>query len=132
MTANDVMAERIIVLADRDPRVRELATHFLVAANFRVEPAADGLVAFEKVRELVPALLITEVLLPKLDGLALCRRLKADDKTARVPVLVLSVLAVQGRAGEAGADDFMMKPVLEERLLRAVSDVLKRTAPQGS
>lgn len=126
------MAERIIVLADRDPRVRELATHFLVEADFRVESAADGLVAFEKVSELVPALLITEVLLPKLDGLALCRKLKADEKTARVPVLVLSVLAVQGRAGEAGADEFMMKPVLEDRLLRAVTDVLKRTARQGS
>lgn len=126
------MADRIIVLADRDPRVRELATHFLVGADYRVEEAADGLVAFEKVRELVPALLITEVLLPKLDGLALCRKLKADDKTARVPVLVLSVLAVQGRAGEAGADEFMMKPVLEDRLLRAVTDVLKRTARQGS
>jgi len=79
--------------------------------------AVDGRAALERAKEILPDILITEILLPKLDGLALCRQIKSDPRTAGVTVLVFSILAATSRAEEAGADAFLMKPLEEERLL---------------
>jgi CheY-like chemotaxis protein len=115
----------IILVVERDPHIRELESYFLNEAGFTVDFAADGLVALERARELQPDIIITEVLVPKLDGLALCRTVKADPQLQHIVMLVFSILAVQSRASEAGADAFLMKPLAEKRLVDTVRQLLR-------
>jgi CheY-like chemotaxis protein len=114
----------VILCVERDPYVRELETFFLTEAGFGVSFADDGLQALELVRKLHPTIVITEILVPKLDGLALCRRLKSDPTTSDIAVLVFSLLAAERRAQDAGADAFLNKPLSAQRLKDAVRRVL--------
>jgi CheY-like chemotaxis protein len=115
----------IILVVERDPHVRELELHFLDEAGYSVEFADDGDAALEKVQEMVPDILVTEILVPALDGLALCRRLKADPRTRDVAVLVFSILSASDRAREAGADAFLRKPLAEHTLVGTVQALLE-------
>jgi CheY-like chemotaxis protein len=119
----------LILVVERDPNVRELEAYFLEEAGFSVEFAEDGVSALARARELRPDILITEILVPKLDGLALCRKLKAEPATRNIAVLVFSILMAAGRAREAGADAFLRKPLVESRLVDTVRELMAaRTA----
>jgi CheY-like chemotaxis protein len=125
----------IILVVERDPHVRELEAFFLNEAGYAVEFADDGPTALERTRRLRPDLVITEILVPKLDGLALCRQLKEDPETREVQVLIFSVLAASTRAREAGADAFLLKPLAERRLVETVRQLMARrgdVSPGGS
>lgn len=111
---------RLVLIAERDESVRALQRVFLARAGFAVEFADDGLAALERVRLAPPALLVTEILLPKLDGLTLCRRLRDEPDTGAVPVVVFSILAAAARASEAGARAFLRKPLVETTFMAAV------------
>jgi len=122
----------IILVVERDPHVRELEEHFLREAGFSVAFAQDGEGALVEAQRIVPDILITEILVPTLDGLALCRRLKGDPRTRDIAVLVFSILAASGRAREAGADAFLLKPLGEHTLVDTVRRLLEeRTARLG-
>ncbi len=114
----------LILVVERDPNIRELESYFLNEAGFAVEFAGDGLAALDLARELRPDIIITEVLVPKLDGLALCRIIKDDPSLRATAVLVFSILAVHARASEAGADAFLIKPLAERRLVDTVRELL--------
>jgi DNA-binding response OmpR family regulator len=117
--------QAIILVVERDPHVRDLESYFLNEAGFGVEFAADGAAALQTAQAVRPDIIITEVLVPKMDGLALCRRVKADPNLSHTVVLVFSILAVQARAREAGADAFLMKPLAEKRLVDTVRQLLQ-------
>ena len=122
----------IILVVERDPNIRELESHFLNQAGYSVEFEQDGHHALAQARMLLPDIIITEILVPKLDGLALCRQLKADPLTRGIAVLVFSILAAAGRAREAGADAFLLKPLAEHTLVETVRQLLEmRTAQPG-
>jgi len=122
----------IILVVERDPHVRELEVHFLREAGFSVAFAEDGEAALAEAQKIVPDILITGILVSKLDGLALCRRLKGDPRTRGIAVLVFSILAAGGRAREAGADAFLLKPLGEHTLVDTVRRLLEeRTARLG-
>jgi CheY-like chemotaxis protein len=110
----------VILIAEGDQTVRELQGFFLERAGFAVEFADDGEAALERARAARPALVVTEILIPRLDGLALCRRLREDPLTRDVPVIVFSILSAAARAGEAGADAFLRKPLVESVFVGAV------------
>jgi DNA-binding response OmpR family regulator len=114
----------LILVVERDPHVRALESYFLNEAGFSVEFAADGERALEEARALQPDIIITEVLVPKLDGLALCRAIKSDSELRHIVTLVFSILAVESRAREAGADAFLRKPLAERRLVDTVRELL--------
>lgn len=114
----------LVLVVERDPHVRELAAFYLNGAGFAVEFALDGNAAFSQAQALHPDLIITEILVPHLDGLALCRKLKAAPDTADIIVIVFSVLASRARALEAGADAFLMKPLAERLLLTTMQALL--------
>jgi CheY-like chemotaxis protein len=114
----------LILVVERDPHVRELEAHFLNEAGYAVEFATDGQAALERAQELLPDIVITEILVPKLDGLSLCRQLKEDPRTRGITVLVFSILAAHTRAKEAGADAFLMKPLAEHRLVGTVKTLM--------
>jgi CheY-like chemotaxis protein len=132
MPMHGVTENALILVVERDPHVRELEQFFLEEAGYAVEFAADGLAALEQARELQPHIVITEILVPGLDGLALCRRLKADSATRHIAVLVFSILLAESRAQEAGADAFLRKPLAEKRLVDTVRDLLGVTRPPSS
>jgi CheY-like chemotaxis protein len=114
----------VILCVERDPFVRDLESYFLTEAGFGVTFVEDGLQALQLARELHPTIVITEILVPKLDGLALCRRLKSDPATKDIAVLVFSLLAAERRAHDAGADAFLIKPLSPQGLKDAVRRVL--------
>ena len=115
----------MILCVERDPYVRELETFFLTEAGFSVTFAEDGVKALELAQQLHPNVIITEILVPRLDGLALCRRLKSDPATSDIAVLVFSILAAADRAREAGADAFLLKPLAEHTLVDTVRQLLE-------
>jgi DNA-binding response OmpR family regulator len=127
-----IPAHRAVILCvERDPHVRDLETYFLTEAGFEVTFAADGIEALELARTLRPDIVITEILVPKLDGLALCRRLKTDETTKGTSVLVFSLLAAEERARDAGADAFLGKPLAAQRLTDAVRRLLVPGKPSA-
>jgi CheY-like chemotaxis protein len=96
----------------------------LEQAGYTVEFVSDGVSALERARELQPTILITEILVPKLDGLNLCRLLKSDPRTRNILVLVFSHLHAEDRAREAKADAFLVKPLNEQLLIETVSKLI--------
>ena len=116
--------KHVILIAERDQNVRELQQFFLEKAGFTVEFADDGEAALERARTAPPALVVTEILIPRIDGLALCRRLREDPLTAGVPVIVFSILSAAARAAEAGASAFLRKPLVESVFVAAVKDLV--------
>jgi two-component system response regulator MprA len=122
---NGERGKLLILVVERDPYIRELEAHFLQGAGYSVAFAVDGPAALQQARELQPDVIVTEVLVPKLDGLALCRKLKEDPATRNASILVFSILAVSERAKEAGADAFLSKPLAERHLVSTVDALLK-------
>lgn len=121
----------IILVVDRDPHIRELESHFLNQAGYAVEFEKSGEDVVEQVRRLLPDIIITEILVPTLDGLALCRQLKADPRTRHIAVVIFSILAAAGRAREAGADAFLQKPLSEHILVDTVQQLLEARAREA-
>jgi CheY-like chemotaxis protein len=115
----------ITLVVERDPHVRELESHFLHQAGYSVAFEQNGNGALEQARRIVPDIIITEILVPLLDGLSLCRQLKADPKTRHISLLVFSILSAAGRAKEAGADAFLVKPLAEHTLVGTVRQLLE-------
>jgi CheY-like chemotaxis protein len=120
-------APPLILIAERDRNVRELQSFFLKAAGFVVEFADDGQCALDRMRLDPPALLITEILIPKIDGLTLCRLVRNDASLGDVPVIVFSILAAAARATDAGASAFLRKPLVESTFLAAINGVMMTT-----
>lgn len=113
---------RLVLIAERDLQVRKLQQFFLGEAGFEVEFCGDGESALERARLAAPVLVVTEILIPKLDGLALCRRLREDPATRHVPLLVFTILAAEARAREAGAA-FLRKPLIDSIFVAAVQEL---------
>jgi CheY-like chemotaxis protein len=122
----------LILVVERNPVVQRLERYFLEQAGYTVEFAADGVSAFEVAQKLKPGIVVTEILVPKLDGLNLCRKLKADPETAHILVLIFSHLHAEDRALEVGADAFLVKPLNEELLIETVEKLVALRKAGGS
>lgn len=114
----------LILVVERDPHVRELERYLLEDAGFDVEFAADGMDALTIARAVRPDIVISEILVPRLDGLALCREIRRDPDLRGATVLIFSVLSAAVRAKEAGADAFLRKPLAERSLVTCVQQLL--------
>jgi CheY-like chemotaxis protein len=116
-----------IFVVDRDPYVQRLIQQFLRETH-DVEVFEDGYIALDRARLVPPAAVLTEILVSKLDGLALCRLLKGDDVTRHVPVMVVSIIEAAGRAKQSGADVFYVKPLERVRFLASFRTMFESTA----
>ncbi len=114
----------LILVVERNPAVQQLERYFLEQAGYTVEFANDGMYALERARELRPRIVVTEIMVPALDGLSLCRMLKSDPHTAHARVLIFSHLHAEDRAREVGADAFLLKPISEEMLIDTVEKLI--------
>jgi two-component system cell cycle response regulator DivK len=118
--------QRVLVVDD-SADVRELWTMWLQIWGFSVEQAANGLDAIKKARTFQPHLVLMDLWMPVVDGLAATETLKADPHMKDVPVLALSAdtfSPVRERALKAGADRFLPKPLTPEVLLEAIRESL--------
>jgi DNA-binding response OmpR family regulator len=122
----------LILVVERDPHVRALERYFLERAGYAVEFVDNGQKAVEAARSLKPDILIAEILVPGKDGLSVCRALKADPETCSIIVLIFSILEAEQRAGEAGADGYLRKPLDDERLVAGVERLLGMRRATGS
>ncbi|WP_228039121.1 response regulator, partial [Nostoc sp. LEGE 12450] len=116
-----------ILLADDNSDMRDYVKR-LLSQQYEVESVADGLAALDSARGRVPDLVLTDVMMPGLDGFGLLQELRANPQTKKVPIILLSARAgeearVEGL--EAGADDYLIKPFSARELLARVEAALK-------
>lgn len=126
-----------ILVVDDEEKNRRLLTDVLSVDGYTVETASDGLQALQRVPMFRPEAILLDVMMPQLDGVETCRRLKLDPATASVPVLLVTALhdrADRLKGIQAGADDFLTKPLdMEEVRLRVRNAVhAKRLYDQAS
>jgi two-component system, cell cycle response regulator DivK len=121
---------RIVVLAEDDRDTLDLYSEFLSGHGFFVEAARTGDQAIDKTRRLKPAVVVTDLGLPGMDGFELCRRLKSDERTSRIPVIAVTghcAADLAEQAIRAGIHQVLEKPCLPDRLLEAISRILDDT-----
>ncbi|HEY2937311.1 MAG TPA: response regulator, partial [Gaiellaceae bacterium] len=121
-----VPAAEILIVED-SPTQAERLRYLLDASGYTVRVAGDGAAALAAVRELLPALVITDVVMPGMDGYELCKAIKSDDELGDVPVILLTSLAQPEdvvRSLACGADNFIRKPYDERYLLSRVGNIL--------
>ncbi|MBD3295933.1 MAG: response regulator, partial [Candidatus Omnitrophica bacterium] len=127
------MGKTFVMLVDDDPMVLRALSSYLSGHEFRVEGYSSGDELLKALEEEIPDLVILDLKLPGMDGFQICERLKADERLAHVPVIMLS-----GMAGEEekvsgldmGADDYVVKPFSPEELRSRIKAVLRRTSGQ--
>ncbi|HRW49135.1 MAG: response regulator transcription factor [Caldilinea sp.] len=126
------MAERILVVED-DRRIRDLLRRGLLFEGYTVDTAEDGETALRVARENLPDAVILDIMLPKMDGLEVCRRLRS---ASNVPIMMLTARdSVPDRVTglDAGADDYLVKPFAFDELLARLRALFRRhrleTAP---
>ena len=118
-----------ILIVDDNSELLELLRLGLKDAGFVVATAANGLEALEKARALGPDLVVLDLVLPELDGFAVCESLKRDPDTAAIPIIVITGLSSEFTryAGlEAGADAYVTKPVTPAELVSKINECLSR------
>jgi two-component system, cell cycle response regulator DivK len=117
----------LILVVDDFLDNRQMYAEYLEFSGLRVEEAENGHQALEKAFAMLPDLIVMDLSLPGIDGWEATRRLKADPRTKRIPVIALTGHALAGHskgAMDAGCDAFITKPCLPERLLEEVRKTL--------
>ena len=117
-----------ILIADDNAANRELLEALLAKFDCDTAIAVDGKDTLDQVEKFGPDLILLDVMMPKLSGFEVCRKLKSDPKTSKIMILMVTALSELGdieRAVEAGTDDFLSKPVNSLEFQRRVSNMLK-------
>lgn len=117
-----------ILIADDNAANRELLEALLAKIDCDIETAVDGQDTLNKVESFQPDLILLDVMMPKLNGFEVCRKLKNDPSRSKIMILMVTALSELGdieRAVAAGTDDFLSKPVNSHELQRRVANMLK-------
>ena len=122
------MSSELILLVDDEPSITELARMYLERDGYRIHEAADGESALEAAAKQKPALIVLDVMLPKVDGFDVCRRLRSAGD--QVPIIMLTardedIDKILGL--ELGADDYLTKPFNPRELVARVKAILRRS-----
>jgi DNA-binding response OmpR family regulator len=118
-----------ILVADDEEDLRELVTYRLTRSGYQVIGAGDGQEALDLAAERTPDLMVLDVMMPKLDGYELTRRVRAEETLRSIPVILLTARSQESdidRGFEVGADDYLKKPFNPDELVARVRAVLGR------
>jgi two-component system alkaline phosphatase synthesis response regulator PhoP len=127
------MAARILI-ADDNPQGSELLEAYLAGTDYETATAADGEETLRKVRDWRPDLILLDVMMPKISGFEVCKRLRADPQTHDIAILMITALDQPSdvdRAVEAGTNDFLTKPINKAELLLRIRAALKSRQHKG-
>lgn len=122
------MAKRILLIEDEDA-LRQTMTEYLVDEKFEVVEAMDGQIGLEMAKEKAPDLILLDIILPKMDGFTVLAEIKKDEKTKRIPVILLTNLesmeSIQ-EAFEKGAVAYLIKSDFKlEDIVKKIKEILK-------
>ncbi len=120
-----------ILVVDDDPRIRDILRRQLAYEGYQVDLASDAREAFEHLSTSTPDLVVLDVMLPGIDGVEICRRIRQADN---VPILMLTArdtLEDKVLGLDSGADDYLVKPFQPEELLARIRALLRRRQPQN-
>jgi two-component system phosphate regulon response regulator PhoB len=123
------------LVVEDEPAIQELVAMNLEQAGFGVSRAGSGEQAIDLVRAELPDLVVLDWMLPGMSGLEVARKLRADRRTADLPIIVLTARAEEHdklTGLEGGADDYMVKPFSPKELVARIKAVLRRRAPQAT
>jgi DNA-binding response OmpR family regulator len=124
------MGDELILLVDDEPNIIDFASLYLRQEGFRIISAEDGLAALEKIEKEQPDFIVLDLMLPKLNGWEVCKRVRAQSD---LPILMLTARDddIDKIVGlELGADDYMTKPFNPRELVARVKAILRRTDPR--
>jgi DNA-binding response OmpR family regulator len=123
-----------VLIVEDDVDIAALIAHYLEKSGFGAETVSDGGRALARAKESPPDLVILDLMLPGLNGLEICRALRADDRTAALPIIMLTARGEESErilGLDVGADDYIVKPFSPSELMARVRALLRRTAPPG-
>ncbi len=121
------MPSELVLLVDDEPSILQLARMYLERDGFHVQEAKDGEAALDAVARLRPALVVLDVMLPKLDGFEVCRRLRAANNNVAILMLTARDEDIDKILGlELGADDYLTKPFNPRELVARIKAILRR------
>ncbi|MFW6138907.1 MAG: response regulator [Spirochaetota bacterium] len=121
--------ETTILIVEKSPEILELLRRFIEKAGYNTIIATDGEKGLKYARRYLPHLVVAERLLPRMNGLQLCRKIKDSSETEHIPVIFLSILDSEKDIIEglkAGADDYVKKPFSPDELVARIEVVLHR------
>jgi DNA-binding response OmpR family regulator len=130
-TDSEVGGGRVLVVED-DAEIAEVLRRSLRKEGYEVQLSGDGIDALDTAEAFVPDLVVLDLGLPRLDGIEVCRRLRAEND---VPILMLTARAeTEDRVGglDSGADDYLVKPFERQELLARIRALLRRRPPRGA
>jgi two-component system phosphate regulon response regulator PhoB len=126
------MSPTILIVED-EADVALMLRYNLEAEGFKVQTATTGDEAVERMREAIPDLILLDWMLPGLSGIELCRRWRAREETARVPIIMITARGEEEeriRGLATGADDYVVKPFSVPELIARITALLRRSSPQ--
>ena len=124
-----------VLIVEDDGDIAALIAHYLEKTGYTAEVLADGGRALARAKESLPDLVILDLMLPGLSGMEVCRALRADDRTAGVPIIMLTARGEESDrilGLDVGADDYVVKPFSANELMARVRALLRRAAPAVS
>ena len=116
-----------ILLVDDDPYMMDILTAILTSEGYEIEPAGDGEEALQKIADAKPDVIVTDVMLPKLDGWKLCKKVKGNPETKMIPILIMTAKGEQMSelmSYESGADAYISKPFQNKDLVNSIKQLL--------
>jgi len=128
LSTESFLPQSTLLVVDDNPQNVELLLAFLEELPVKVVTAVDGVDALEKVEQYKPDLVLLDIMMPRMSGFQVCRKLKSDERTKDIQVLMVTALNELGdveEASDCGTDDFVSKPVNKFELLTRVKSLLR-------
>src|SRR5438552_16616357 len=127
-SSESFLPQSTVLIVDDNAQNVELLQAFLESLPAKIVTAVDGVDALEKVEQYNPDLILLDIMMPRMSGFQVCRKLKGDSKTRDIQILMVTALNKMGdieQASECGTDDFVSKPVNKFELLTRVKSLLR-------
>jgi len=128
LNSETFLPQSTVLIVDDNPQNVELLQAFLESLPVKLVTASDGIEALERVAEHSPDLILLDIMMPRLSGFQVCRKIKSDPHTRDIQILMVTALNELGdieQATECGTDDFVSKPVNKFELLTRVKSLLR-------